>query len=308
MSADVSPAPLPARTRGRGGARRLRADALLSSSPATLLVVFFFGAPLVMFVIESLLTDRGFTKATKPFTFENYTDFLTSSINRTLAWNSVVVGVMTALVSVVLGVALAHWLRYRAGRWAMPVLAAVIATVFASYLVRVYAWRTMLGTNGVINSGLESIGLIDRPLEFILFNRTAVVIAETQIYLPLIVLMLFGGFRPLEPGYLEAARDLGYNSFRVWTRVILPLMAKPITMAFLVAFLFASSDWLAPSFLGGPTNVLLAVQASQAFQVNGTWATGAALCIVMAVAYVVLFALATVVLRIAKLDKVKWSS
>ena len=75
------------------------------------------------------------------------------------------VGLLAAVVTVALALPIAYWLRYGAGRWRLSVLFLIIASMFASYLVRIYAWRTILGTNGVINTGLERLGLIDQPLE-----------------------------------------------------------------------------------------------------------------------------------------------
>ena len=82
----------------------------------------------------------------------------------------------------------------------MIVLFLITASMFASYLVRIYAWRTMLGENGVVNSALESIGLIDEPLGFLIFNRFAVTVALVHIFLPYAVLVLYAGFQPIRAG------------------------------------------------------------------------------------------------------------
>ena len=109
----------------------------------------------------------------------------------------------------------------------MLVLFLITATLFASYLVRIYAWRTILGENGLLNSGLERLGLIDEPLGFLLYSRFAVTVALVHIFLPYVVLVLFAGFRPIAPGLLEAAQDLGANALTRWRKVILPLIAAP---------------------------------------------------------------------------------
>ena len=85
----------------------------------------------------------------------------------------------------------------------------ITGTLFASYLVRIYAWRTILGANGLLNTGLETLGLIDDPLGFLLYNRFAVTVALVHIFLPYVVLVLYAGFRPISPALLEAAQDLG---------------------------------------------------------------------------------------------------
>ncbi len=300
-----SPAAISAGPR-RAPRRRLRRDAVLVALPVGVVMFLIFGLPLLRFLYESFLTSLGLTHAARPFTLENYTNLFTSGLARSLAVNSTVIGATTAAVCVVVSVAIAYWLRYHAGRLAAVVTTLLIATVFASYLVRIYAWRTLLGANGVINKALEQIGLIHHPLRFLLFDRFAIVIAETQVYLPLMVLLIFAGFRPLEPGYLEVARDLGYGPARTWTTVILPLLAKPIAVATLVAFLFASTDWVAPAYLGGANTALFGVEIRNDFTVTGDWAAGAALSFAMAAGYVLLYALVMGALRLARLGVVTW--
>src|SRR4030095_13132599 len=104
-------------------------------------------------------------------TLEAYQDALTTDVNRTLAVNSLVVGLCAAAATVAIGLPIAYWLRFAAGRWQVLVLFLITATFFASYLVRIYAWRSILGENRVLNSGLNRLGVLDEPLGFLLYNR-----------------------------------------------------------------------------------------------------------------------------------------
>ena len=88
----------------------------------------------------------------------------------------------------------------------MPVFFLITATLFASYLVRIYAWRTILGENGLLNSGLERIGVIDQPLGFLLYSRFAVTVALVHIFLPYVVLVLFAGFGRSRPATSKPRR------------------------------------------------------------------------------------------------------
>ena len=110
----------------------------------------------------------------------------------------------------------------------------ITATFFASYLVRIYAWRSILGENGLLNSGLNRLGVIDEPLGFLLYNRFSVTVALVHIFLPYVVLVLYAGFRPVSPALVEAAQDLGANAPTRWRRVILPLVAAPAATAFML--------------------------------------------------------------------------
>jgi spermidine/putrescine transport system permease protein len=188
------------------------------------------------------------------------------------------------------------------------VLFLITASMFASYLVRIYAWRTILGENGMLNTGLEGIGLIDEPIGFILFSRFAVTVALVHIFLPYVVLVLYAAFRPLEPRYLESAQDLGAGIVQRWRRVVLPLIAAPAVTSFLFVFILASADYVTPQFLGGTSGSMLGVQIQTSFKALGNWPLGAALSFLMLAAFLLCYGLSMLGLRIAKLDRIRWGT
>ena len=183
-------------SRRKGGRLRLGATAL--ALPATAWMLLFFAVPLLVFLLYSFLTAKLYDVA-GPLTLEAYRDALTTDVNRTLAWNSLVVGLSSATATLAIGLPIAYWLRFAAGRWQVLVLFLITATFFASYLVRIYAWRSILGENGLLNSGLERLGILDEPLGFLLYNRFSVTVALVHIFLPYVVLVLYAGFRPVSP-------------------------------------------------------------------------------------------------------------
>jgi spermidine/putrescine transport system permease protein len=269
-------------------------------------MLVFFAAPIAIFVVYSFLTAQLYD-VSRPFTLDAYSAALESDLNRTLARNSLEIGLLAAVFSVVLALPVAYWLRYASGRWRMVVLFLITASMFASYLVRIYAWRTMLGEHGVVNSALKSIGLIDHPLGFLIFNRFAVTIALVHIFLPYAVLVLFAGFQPIRPGLLEAAQDLGAGAWLRWRRVILPLVAAPALSAFLFVFVLSSSDYVTPQFVGGTSGVMLGVQVQANFTTVGNYPLGAATSLLMLAAFVLLYFAMRLGLRLARLDKVRFS-
>ena len=159
MSAAENEATQAARARG------LQLGPVLLTLPATAAMLVFFVAPIAIFVVYSFLTAELYDVA-RPFTLDAYSAALNSDLNRTLARNSIEIGLLSAIFSVALALPVAYWLRYATGRWRMVVLFLITASMFASYLVRIYAWRTMLGEHGVVNSALQSVGLIDHPLGY----------------------------------------------------------------------------------------------------------------------------------------------
>jgi spermidine/putrescine transport system permease protein len=291
--------------RSTGRKRGLRVGPLALTLPAIVGLLLFFAAPLLAFFVYSFLT-AGLFSVSGPLTLEGYRAAVTTNVNGTLAVNSFIVGICTASVTLLVSLPVAYWLRYLAGRWQTLVLFLITATFFASYLVRIYAWRSILGENGLLNSGLESLGLIDQPLDFLIFNRFSVTVALVHIFLPYVVLVLYAGFRPVTPALIETAQDLGANAFTRWRRVLLPLVAAPAATAFLFVFILAASDPVTPQFLGGTSGAMLGLRIRDALIATGDWPLGAALSFLMLAAFLVCFAVTALGLRLLKLDRVRF--
>jgi spermidine/putrescine transport system permease protein len=275
--------------------------------PAAIGLVLFFAAPLGTFFAYSFLSNSLY-EVSRPFTLDAYSDALTTDVNRTLAVNSLVVGFCAAAVTVIVGLPIAYWLRFAAGRLQILVLFLITATLFASYLVRIFAWQSILGGNGLLNSGLRKLGIIDEPLGFLLYNRFAVTVALVHIFLPYVVLVLYAGFRPISPALIEAAQDLGANAFTRWRRVILPLVAAPAATSFLLVFVLSASDYVTPQFVGGTDGALLGVRIQAALTGVGNWPLGAALSFLMLGAFLLCYLLVALALRLMRLDRIRFVS
>jgi spermidine/putrescine transport system permease protein len=289
------------------GARRLRVGPLSLTAPATLGMLVFFVAPLVTFVVYSFLT-AGLFSVSGPLTLANYTDAIRAPASGRLAVNSFVVGILAASVSLAVALPIAYWLRYHARSLRVFVLFLITATLFASYLVRIYAWRSILGENGLLNDGLERIGVIDHALGFLLYSRFAITVALVHIFLPYVVLVLYAGFGPMSPSLLESAQDLGANALTRWRRVVLPLIAAPAVSAFLFVFVLSASDYVTPQFLGASRDVMLGVQIQANFKGLGNFPLGAAQSLLMLAAFVLCYGLCALGLRLRRLDRIRWTT
>lgn len=279
----------------------------LLTLPAVLGLAAFFVVPTAVFFVYSILTSRYFSVG-KPLTADNYVRAIQSHLDRTLALNSLTTGLLTAAITVAIGLPVAYWLRYRAGRWQLPVLFLITASMFSGYLVRIYAWRVVLGRDGLLNGALRSLGIVDEPLGFFLFSRVSVTIALVQLFSPFVVMLLFAGFRPLEPRYLECAEDLGASSVARWRRVVAPLMLPPCVTAFVLVFVLAASDFVTPMLLGGRSGALLGVQIEKAFTETGEWGLGAALSFLTLASFVIMYLLSLFVTRLAGVAKIRWET
>ena len=287
--------------------RRIAVGPLVLSAPAVVTMLVLFVAPLIVFAVYSFLTGALF-EVSGPLTTENYEQALSSELTRVLAKNSLVVGLLAAGVTLAIALPIAYWLRYAAGRWRTLVLFLITATLFASYLVRIYAWRSILGESGLLNSGLLRLEVIDEPLGFLLYNKFSVTVALVHIFLPYVVLVLYAGFAPLAPALLESAQDLGANALVRWRRVVLPLVAAPAVSAFLFVFVLTAGDYVTPQLIGGTNGVLLGVQVQSEFKAVGNFPLGAATSLLMLVAFVLCYVLTTFALRLTRLDRIRWSN
>lgn len=268
------------------------------------MLIFFF-IPIAIVFAYSFLTGE-FFQVGRPITLDNYSNAVGLELHRTMAWNSIVIGFLTSTIAVVLGLLVAYWLHFSAGRLALPVLALAVASMFAGYLVRIYAWRTVLGANGVINGSLAEVGLIDEPLGFLIFNRAAVVIAELHLTLPFAIVMAYAAIRPISLDLMWAGEDLGATPLTRWRSVLIPLVAAPLANAWMFIFIISSSDFVTPQFLGGVKGQLIGVQINRYFREAGDYGKGSALVIGMIVFYALLYGLIQAGLRAARLNRVDW--
>lgn len=285
------------------GRRDLSGPVLVA--PATLMVAGLFIVPLAILAVYSFLT-AGLFSVSAPFTLDNYLNALQNKATGALGSNALTIGVITATACVAAGIPIAYWIRYYAQRWGNVVLLLVVVSMFASYLVRIYAWRTILGEQGLLNSGLQALGLIDRPLGFLLYNKLAVVLALVHIFLPYVVLVLYAGMRPVRPDYFEAAQDLGAGAVTRWTRVVIPLLAPQLATSWIFVFILSAGDYVTPQFLGGIDGSMIGVLIQQNFSVTGNWAAGAAISLLLLVVFGGAYLLVMGALRVTGLSRVRF--
>jgi spermidine/putrescine transport system permease protein len=148
---------------------------------------------------------------------------------------------------------------------------------WTSYLLRVFAWKVILGYNGVINSGLLSLGLIHQPLEFLLYNPTAVVVTLAHAWAPFAILPIYVSLEKIDRSLLEAAADLGDGAVRRFFRITLPLSLPGVTAAAVVIFVPTTGDYVTPSLVGGSDGMMIANVIEVQFDKVGNWPLGAAL-------------------------------
>lgn len=291
----------PARAPGELREARVSRRSWLLAVPAVLALLVLFVAPLVIFTVYSFF-DGAYYEVTSTLTLDNFKDALASGSARDLTVNALVMGLATAGLCVLIGLPVAFLIRFRAGRLEYPLLFLVVLAMFASYLVRVYAWRTILGDDGVLNSGLRSLNL--PTVGTLLYSKTAVVIALVHIFLPYVTLVAYASMRNLPSDLLDLASDLGAGAVSRWRRVVLPLVAPAAAAGFLYTFVLAASDYVTPQFLGGRDGNMVGLLIQQQFTQIGDYPLGAAMSLLMLVLFLAFYGAIAFVLRALKLSDV----
>ena len=228
--------------------RALRGGVLLMA-PSLAIFLVIFAAPLLYFFMVSFWAKDG-TEMVPTLLLDNYAQAF-AEYGRPLLFTfglSFVIGLLTTL----LAFCFAYVIRFKAGRFALPLLFTALLTLFGGYLSKVYVWKTILGKVGLLNSALIALGIIDEPISLFLYNPVAVVITLTHYMLPLAILPIYGALRSIDDAPLRGARDLGAGPFRVLWDVVLPQCKGGILIAFSLTFLFAAGDWVTPKLVGGP--------------------------------------------------------
>ncbi|MEA2418138.1 MAG: spermidine/putrescine transport system permease protein [Thermoleophilaceae bacterium] len=264
----------------RSSARR-RAAEYGGLIPAAVLLGGFFGFALVLTVLYSFWKVVDF-EVVPDWTLDNYRYFFTvGTYVRTFVATLAMVGVATSLTLAV-AVPFAYWLtRYVSRRWRRRLLIVVVLPFFASYLLRVYAWLGILGQNGAINRFLQSVGLTDKPVSILLFNRPAVVLVLVYLYFPFAVLALYVALEQFDWRQLTAAMDLGATGFSAARRVLLPQIRPGIVTAVIFVSIPMLGEYVTPLLVGGTKGVMVGNLVANFFD-TGEYSRGAAAALLIA--------------------------
>jgi spermidine/putrescine transport system permease protein len=268
--------------------RRRLAVALLVG-PALLLVGGVLVVPAVNLLVQSFFESQGYGQVTYRFTLSNYVDAITDPVYLSIAWRSFGLGALAALICVVAAYPAAYFITFRLRRGRNLALLLVVVSLFTSYLVRLYAWYTILGERGVINTALVHLGIVDHPLLFLLFSRWAILLAFVNVFLPYSILLLTSAMQNIRADLLENARDLGASPPRAFSRVVLPLTMTGAVGAFAYTFILTSGDYITPALLGGLSGTSIANIVSNQFITLGDRPAGAAISFVMLALFFVVY-------------------
>lgn len=280
MEASNPPAsPVPAIAGERPGLLKKWLRPLAFMSLPTGVLVFLFLLPMAILAYFSF--EYGDLTGQSGFTITNFTDILTDSLYREIAFTTFQIATIAMIAQLIVGLPVAYVLAFKAGKFELPLLLALVLADELNPMVRIYAWRMLLGREGLINDALTSLGVIDVPIDALLFNKFSVIVVLSTSYLTYTVIPIYASMKAVDAGLFEAARDMGASWFTTFRRVLLPLIAPGIFIALLLVYVPLFTDFAAPTLVGGTTGYMLGNVVADLVLENGNLNAGAAMSFLM---------------------------
>lgn len=247
--------------------------------PFVLYIATFFIVPLlsVLYMSTELVSDMD--ELVPAFTIANYTAAIGAQYLPILLRSALYAGI-TTLLCLFIGFPLAWFIARYGGTRKNFYLILVMLPFWTSYLIRIFAWMTILQSEGILNSILLALHLVSAPID-LLNTPFSVILGLTYGFLPFATLPLYATLEKLDFGLLEAAADLGCTPRRAILHVILPLSLPGITAACLLTFVPAMGDFITPEILGGVETMMVGNLIQQQYLASFNWPFGAALSLIL---------------------------
>lgn len=248
------------------------------STPPILWVTIFLLLPYALMFAHSfwLVRDGVITHESN---LQNYAKLFQNPVYLEVLFRTMRIAAGVTLLSLLLGYPLAYYMSFHAAIRKDLLYQLVIVPLWVSYLVRGYAWKTILGSEGVLNGFLQYIHVTKEPVGFFLYSPFAVVVMLTHIYTPFVFLPLYASLEHIPRNLVEASQDLGAGSRATFFRVILPLSLPGLLAGATFAFLLTLGDFLAPLLVGGPSSIMIANIVQSLFGTAYDWPLGAAISV-----------------------------
>jgi len=255
-----------------------RAYKSLVSLPPLLWVGIFLLLPYALMLVHSFwLVRDGFI--VHQWNVQNYATLLTNPVYLQVLLRTMRIATAVTFCALLLGYPLAYYLSFHSGARKELLYQLVIVPLWVSYLVRGYAWKTILGSDGVLNGFLQYLHITHEPVGFLLYSPFAVVLMLTHIYTPFVFLPIYAALETIPRPLVEASQDLGASPAKTFLRVILPLSLPGLLAGATFAFVLSMGDFLAPLLVGGASGTMIANVVQSLFGAAYDWPLGAAVSV-----------------------------
>jgi ABC-type spermidine/putrescine transport system permease subunit I len=265
---------------GARTSRRVPATAV----PLGLVLLTCLVVPVAVFFVYGFWTSDLFG-IHRTWTLEQYrsalSGFYLSVLLKTLA---TALAVAASVVAIAYGAAFVVTFRLKRAQNLFILL--IVGSALTSYLVRIYSWKTVLGPQGLISSSFERLGVVDKPVEFLLYNRFSVTVALVQILIPFAFLPIYAAMQAVDRDLLNAGRDLGASPARTFTKVLWPLTSHGVIYAFAFSLIIAGGDYVTPEMLGGKKGIMTGRIINDQFGLTQNFSLASALAFILLVGFV----------------------
>ena len=243
-------------------------------------VILLILVPLASFLSYSFFTVEGL-EINHELSLSNYKEFLFGEIYIRTLFRTIFLALIVMFSCILLGYPVAYFLARYAGRFKYAILLMLIIPLFMSYIIKIYMMRSILGYSGLINKVLKMLNLIDKPLEFFLWNQNSVIITLVIILLPLIIIPTFTSLEKIPKNIIEASFDLGCKPFQAFRYVIFPIGFPGLVVGSIFVFILALGDFVTPQLVGGTSGFTFGKIIYSNFGLAFNWPFGAALASVL---------------------------
>lgn len=284
-------------------ATRRRLGTLAVLAPPLAWTLVFMIAPYAIMFAYSFYRKQSFAFV-PDLNLGNYLVLLQDPQYSQVLLRTLKIALMVSAAALALAYPLAYFLvfKIRSARWRLFLYMAVIVPLWVSYLLRAYTWKTILGSEGVLNSFLVWTGLLSQPTPLFLYNQFAMVLTLTYIFIPFMVMPIYTALEKIPRSLIEASGDLGVGPARTFLRITLPLSVPGVLAGVTFTFCLTFGDFIAPYLVGGPAGTLVANTVQSQFGIAFNWPLGAALSVVMFAIVIVIISLSDRFERAGRLD------
>lgn len=275
---------------------------LLMVSPALVWIVGLILLPNIFLISYSLWKNELGT-IVHVWNVHNYTELFSSQVFITLLKRTLLIAVVSTTCATLIAYPLAYVVVTRFGRYKTLAALLIIVPLWVSYLMRVFAWKIILGENGVLNGLLKSLGLIEKPSTALLYSTTTVIVTLTYVAIPYVFLSAYTALDRVPKHYYEASSDCGASAWSTFRNVVWPLTRPGVAVGFAIGFVLTFGDYVTPQMVGGLSGTMLGSIVLQSFGTADNWPQGAAIGVTIVCAGLLVLALLSLFTRLeAEID------
>ncbi|KAM3113242.1 ABC transporter permease [Phormidesmis sp. 146-33] len=248
--------------------------------PPLLWMSLLYFIPIALLISYSIWRLEAYD-VVKEFSFANFQAIFSNPSYRSVIILTVWTALSVTLIDIVIALPLGYFVAKYSDRYRSLLTILVILPLWSSYLVRVFAWKIILGYNGILNTALLSIGLLKEPSQLFLYNQFSTTLTFVHVWLPFMILPIITAFERLPNDLLEASADLNAPPFTTFRRVILPLVAPGVLAGSINVFSLTMGDFITPSLVGSSSGIMLGNIIASQFGVAYNFPLGAAFALIV---------------------------